>query len=406
MVADNHKVRQSDKWRVLAKGLYGRIPSSCRWLMYPPVFCYRMYDEIRPRFWIGESQGRDDGRVISVLCAAGTWDRSFLFRQIFGEHYRERCIGRAWLWNLSKVLATQGQRCCAVLVRVRPDLRRFLGSQKWISIPAWVVGEVDLPLPHHVLASENVKKDLRRIQKNALNYEISHDMRQFDDFYHRMHVPYIAGAHGDGAIVDSYDQAGKAFKSSELLLVMAEGEPVAGGLIDYSETVPRLMMAGVRDGSRELLRTGVIGARYHFTLRHLASQGYTKAGLGKSRAFLQNGVLQYKKKLGMRLVRMVEGCFYLRVLDGTPAVGEFLVENPLILERDGVLYGAVFVKANAGQLSDGDFAQLDKHFFMEGLSRLLVVPLGESGHSVTVPAELAERITVCAASEFFGCNSR
>jgi len=405
-VTDSRQVRQNDKWRMLAKELYGRIPPSWRRLLYPMVFCYWAYQEIRPRFWIGESQGRDDGRVISVLCVAGNWDRSFLFRQVLGEHHRQRCTGRAWLWNLSKVLTVQGQRCCAVFVRARPGFRRFLGPQKWINIPAWVVGEVDLPLPRHVLASENVKKDLRRIRKNALTYEISHDMRQFDDFYHRMHVPYIAGAHGDSAIVDSYDQAKRAFKGNELLLVMAEGEPVAGGLIDYSETVPRLVMAGVRDGSRELVRAGVIGARYHFTLRHLASQGYTKAGLGKSRAFLQDGVLRYKKKLGMRLIRMAEGCFYLRVFDGTPAVGEFLRENPLIFERDGVLHGAVFVNGDVGQLSDADTAQLDKRFFVEGLSRLWVVSLGKSSRSLTVPPGVAERITVCAASEFFKWNSR
>jgi hypothetical protein len=334
-----------------------------------------------------------------VLCVAGTWDRSFLFGQVLGPHYRERCVGRTWLWKLPKVLAAEGQHCCAVVARVRPGLRRLLGFEKWISIPAWVVGEVDLPLPRHIRTSGNVKKDLRKIQKNALSYEVSQDVEQFDDFYHRMHVPYIAKAHGDGAIMNSYGDARKAFKGSELLIVTTGGEHVAGGLIVYSEGVPRLAMAGVRDGSKELLRTGVIGARYHFTFDHLANQGYTKAGLGKSRAFLQNGALQYKKKLGMRLVGTANGCFYLRVSGRTPASETFMRENPLILERDGVLYGVVFVDAHVGQLSDGEFVQLDKQFFMHGLSRLLVVPLSDSMPIASVPSELASRVAVCPISD-------
>ncbi len=179
-------------FRRLAKAIHGRVPAPLRRILNPLVRGYRVYDEIRPRVWIAESQGGRDGVSVAVLCVAGTWARSFALGEMLGDGYRERCVGRAWLWNLSKVWAEKGRDCCAAVVRVRPGFRRLLSSEKWLQIPAWVDSEVDLPLAPDVLASGNVKKDLRKIRKYGLTYEITRDIEKFDDFYHHMFVPHIA----------------------------------------------------------------------------------------------------------------------------------------------------------------------------------------------------------------------
>ena len=139
---------------------------------------------------------------------------------------------------------------------------------------------------------------------------------------------------------------------SHLLLVTRQGQPVAGNLISYAEAEPLLVVSGVRDGDRRALRDGVGGAIYHLSFRHLTEQGFTRVGLGKSRAFLRDGVLRYKKKLGMKLVGTSEGYFYLRVPHDTEASRAFLKDNPLILDDSGGLHGVVFVETNAGSLSE------------------------------------------------------
>jgi len=401
-VSNRCETRRGSRRRRTLKTLYYRIPPSWRRLLDPLVRCYRLYDEIRPRFWIGDSQQRDDGLSISILCVAGTWDRNFLFDQILGRRHRERCVGRAWLWSVAKVLARKGPDCCAILVHVRPSLRRFLGSRRWLCIPAWVVGEVELPLSPQVLASSNVKEDLRRIRKNALGFTVTRDPRQFDDFYANMYVPHAKRSYGEGARLWPRSLLVKHLDHGELLLVTRQGTPVAGELISYSEAGPLLVVSGVRDGDRRMLRDGVGGAIYHLSFRHLTEQGFTKVGLGKSRAFLCDGVLRYKKKLGMKLVGTSEGYFYLHVPRDTEAARAFLKDNPLILADDGELHGVVFTETNAGPLSEAQGAELDKEFSYDGLSRLWIVPLDSSGVPLRVPALWASRISVRGALEVLG----
>jgi len=396
----SHSKQDGCGLRRLARAGYSCIPPSLRRVLAPLVYCFRAYEEIRPRFWVAESQKQENGMSIAVLCIASTWDRTFVLGQVLGATYRERCVGRTWLWNVSKVLAEKGEHCCAVLVRVRPRFRRLLGSQKWISIPSWVVGELDIPLSPRVLATDSVKSDLRKIRKNTLRVEVTKDIQHFEDFYGSMYIPYATQTHGASARIRSRDILLQAFRNGELLLVSKQGERIAGVLIRYSEAGPRLLVLGIRDGNREFVRDGAIGALYHFAFRYLADKGFTKVGLGKSRAFLKDGILKYKKKLGMRLVGSSEGYFYLRVPQDTEVSRALLKDNPLILEDDGLLYGAVFTDANASQFSDEDFKRFDKDFFMEGLSRVSVVPFDGASAAGAAPPELAQRIDVCRASEF------
>jgi len=392
----------SGRLRGLAKAFYYRIPPPLRRVLAPLVYCFRVYEEIRPRFWVAANQKQEDGTSIAVLCVAGTWDRSFVLGEVLGAGYRERCVGRTWLWNVSKVLAEKGEHCCAVLVRVRPCFRRLLGSEKWLSIPAWVVGEVDLPLSPAVLATGTVKRDLRKIRKNGLTFKVTHDIQEFDDFYHNMHVPHITRVHGNGAIVTPYGIMQKLFRNGELLLVSKQGKPIAGGLISYSDAGPRLAVLGIRDGDREFVRDGAIGAKHHFTFRHLTDKGFTTVGLGKSRAFLKNGVFRYKKKLGMRLLRTADGHFYLRVPQDTEAARALLKANPLIFESDGMLCGAVFTEANTRQFSDEDFMQLHRECFCEGLSEIRMVQFDSSVPRMKVPPGWLDRMSVHRASEILG----
>lgn len=391
--------QDGNPFRKLAKAIYGRIPARLRAILGPLVYGYRVYEEIRPKFWIAESHGPQGGVSVAVLCVAGTWDRSFVLGELLGDGYRERCIGRTWLWNLSKVWARSGEHCCAAVIRIRPGFCRLLGSEKWLRIPAWVNGEVDLPLSPNVLASGNVKKDLRKIRKNELTFEVTRDIEKFDDFYQHMFVPHIARVHGRGARIWPREFVLEHFENGELLLVNKGGRSIAGGLISYAETVPLLAVMGVRDGNREFVREGTIGARYHFTFRHLVEKGFAKVALGRSRAFLDNGVLRYKKKLGVRLVGPTEGYFYLRAPHDSEASRALLKNNPLIFENDGLLYGAVFVEADGNPLSDEDFRRLGREYLYEGLSRILIVPLDPSGQIGTVPPELADEMSISSARE-------
>ncbi len=385
--------------RRLARRIDECIPRRLRWILRPFAYCYELFNEIRPRFWIGESQDSADGAKIMVLCAAQERDRRYLLRRFLGDTCQERCIGRRWLWEIPRVTVQEGRGCCLVAVKTLGRFRRLLKPEQWLYVPGWVAGDVELPLDPGVLRMETVRSDLRKIRRNALQFHVTHDLEQLRDFYDHMYAPYIAQAHGGSAVIMPYESMKAAFPHCELLLVMQADEPIAGLLISYSDTAPRLWSLGVRDANRDFVRDGAIGALYHFSLRHLCEKGYARANLGLSRAFLHDGVLQYKKKLGMRLSRAGREWLAVRILDDSKATRVLLRDTPLIVERDGLLYGLIFVDASADQLSEEDWERLDRQFFMPGLSRLLVVLLGELSLDVAVPAHLAKRITVCSTSD-------
>jgi hypothetical protein len=385
--------------RALVKAIYKRIPWHLRWVLGPLVYCYSAFNEVRPRFWIAEGQEDSDGMRAAVLCAAPGRSRSYLLHQFLGSAYRERCIGRRWLWDIPKVVAGEGRGCCMVAIRTLGRFRRLLKPGRWLYVPGWVTGDVDLPLSPGVLGTETVKSDLRRIRKNALRFQVTQDIAGFDDFYDHMYVPYITQAHGDRAVVVPYESMKADFKECELLLVMQGENPIAGMLISHAHATPRLWSLGIRDANREFVRDGAIGALYHFSLRHLHENGFRQANLGLSRPFLLDGVLRYKKKLGMRLSRAGREWFAIRVLEDSKAARGLLRGTPLIFERDGLLYGAVFPETSASQMSEEDFERFDKDFFMEGLAQVLIVPLGDSSARAMIPSRLSGRIAVCRSSD-------
>jgi hypothetical protein len=389
--------QQDSRLRRLAKATFDHMPTSLRQILSPLARLYSIFNEIRPRFWIAESQGREDATAVAVLCAAQGRDRSYLLRQFLGNAYRERCLGRRWLWNIPEIVAGEGRGCCVAVVKTLGRFHRFLGPHRWLLVPAWVSGEVDCVLDPAVLKMETVKSDLRRIRRNSLGFRVTRDVEQFEDFYRHMYVPYVTDAHGDSAVVTPYASMKMSLEDSELLLVTKEDQAIAGLLISYSQAGPRLRSMGIRDANKEYVRDGAVGALYHFSFHYLREKGFDRVNLGLSRPLLHDGALRYKKKLGMRLSRVGKEWFAVRVLEDSKAARMLLEETPLIFERDGLLYGLICADASAARFSDKDLEWLDRQYSMEGLARLLVISLGCPCHSATVPPELAERITVCRA---------
>jgi hypothetical protein len=390
-----------------AKMLYGKIPRRWRWALRPLEFCYGIYDALRPRFWLAQAQPDGAGGApVTVLCSARRSDRSYLLGQLFGGLCRETYIGRTWLWDVARILAGKGRGCCLAVVTTRDRYRRLLGRGKWLYVPSWVVGELDLPLAPDVLRAETVKSDLRRMRRSGLTFEVTRDLPALEDFYHRMYVPYITQAHGEGAVVMSYEAMKAQFPHCELLLVKKQGLAIAATLILHAPTGTRLWCIGVRDANAQFLGDGALGAAYHFAGQYVQSQGLRRMGLGLSRAFLRDGVLRYKRKLGMRLVGAAHEYFAFHVPRDTPAARTLLESMPWIFEENGALYGAVFVENGQTPLTEQDFRRLHHDFFLEGLAQVLVVPLDSGAPPAAPPHELAGRVSVGVAARLLGTGPR
>ena len=187
--------------------------------------------------------------------------------------------------------------------------------------------------------------------------------------YSDMYSPTMDSAHGPAAIkmpaATMIDRA--ASGEAELVYIYNGDEPVGGSLIVYDSGSPRLLSMGILHGDRVHLRAGVGDAIYLFSFRHLLSRGFGRVDIGRTRPFLNDGTLYYKRRLGMRLSSASKNGFFLKFLKQNRAVEDFICANPFVYSDRSALKGVACFReeserdAAAGQQVPGlaDFALID-----------------------------------------------
>jgi hypothetical protein len=387
-----------------------RVPANlCRTLLRGAVTAWRsvvyglaaaiwFLGHFRVELWRVEGEEQNSRLPLSILCAVNDDDheRNYVLQLIFGDSYCQKRLGRFWLWNLGKTISA-ASNCSFIVLRLCDLHLKVARMGDWFLIPAWLLGEVDLP--RNSQANHKVSGDLRRIRRHELQGEITHDPQQLDDFYHNMHVPYATARFGNCAGVASYERVRRQFQHSELLLIKNRDRSIAGQIILYLGKTAHLWDMGVRDGNHEYVKDGACCALSHFGLQYLENKGYKKASLGYSRPFLHDGTLQFKKKWSQRLVTADDEGFALKVLSRTPAAKAFLCHNPFIFRRRGKFFAAVFVDGDRPP-SDEEIRAIDSDYFYAGLARLFIYCLepAEGRPPNQLPPDLAERIELrCVA---------
>jgi hypothetical protein len=350
--------------------------------------------KLKLNLWIVEGMELGSGMPLSIICAIENRQfRNYLCGLIYGDSFKELNLGRVWYCNTIRIIRKTKYDCAIMFVEVHNSLGEILNSKKWFYIPQWVKGEVDIPIGTLVLQDRSLKSDLRRIRKNALQYQVCRDSESLSDFYYNMHIPYITISHGNCAHISPFEEMKRGLTSGDLLFVTQQGERIAGALILYEETGARLKSFGVRGGNNKYLIDGVIGALYYYSLVYLESKGFNKVNFGWSRSFLRDGVLRYKAKWSQRLFGTSQNGIALRVLSDTQAVRNFLYRNPFIFKRQNLLYGAYFIDSFES-LSPEEFKKIDDDYCLFGLSKLFVYRIVSSTpvNRVKVPPELASRV--------------
>jgi hypothetical protein len=356
---------------------------------------------LRVELWSVEGDEKHSGLPLSILCAANDEDRNYLLGLIFGDSHRGRRLGRFWIWNVAKAIPAVASGCSMIFVELLEPHRRFTRCGDGFFIPMWLLGEVDLP--RDTAATHKVSGDLRRIRRHGLQFEITRDLGQLDDFYHNMHLPYITKTFGNCADPCPYERMKTYFEFSDLLVIKNQERSIAGQLIMHYKAGPFLGDMGIRDGNREYVKDGAACALYHFGLQYLQEKGCKRAWLGYSRPFLRDGVLQFKKKWSQKITDSYTNGFALHVLSYTSAVRAFLGNNPFVFKRYGRFYGAVFADGDK-PLSTEDAQQIDKDYFHPGLSRLFIYRLvaEDPATAEPLPEELCERIELRSVRNLLG----
>jgi hypothetical protein len=170
----------------------------------------------------------------------------------------------------------------------------------------------------------------------------------------------------------------------------------------FYETVGEVtgLAIGLNDGDPVLLRTGAGSAIYYYSILHLAEKGFKTLKCGWSRTFLHDGVLQYKKSWGLRIVDTHNIGSLLVALNDSPQTRMFFQSIPLIGVTDNKLTGIVFVRQEDVQ-SELKLIELHRKYFISGMERLRVLASGDSAAHPVVPDKLAGQLILESADDFF-----
>jgi len=121
-----------------------------------------------------------------------------------------------------------------------------------------------------------------------------------------------------------------------------------------------------------------------------------------SRPFLKDGVLQYKRKWKIRIIKSPEAGIFIKPLVQTGGVKGFFLNNPFIYIDKKNLKAAFFIEKEKFS-SKENFQKIYRNCNLRGLSKLTVYRFGEklSKDDRIIPAEFSDRVELYSTQSLF-----
>jgi hypothetical protein len=370
----------------------------------------KIKSNIKLRVWLVSGTELHSGEHFTIFYAGERINKNYIANLIYGDQYSEIELGTKWIDNNFRIakLAKQNMQDCSMMVlEVNERLHKLIKRKKDFYLPFWVRGEVDIPL---TASNNSMKEDLRIIRKNNLKLEVTTEKSQFDKFFNDMYLPYMAHRYGNTNLAIKFDYLMRYLESEkcELLLIKKEEEHISGQVIVFEENSPKLLILGIKDGNPHYLRYGAGAAGYYLASSYLAKRGYKSLNLGGSRPFLKDGVLQFKKRRGLRLTSKDKKGFLVKPLSPSTGLKGFFLRNPFIYTHRERLYAAIFVEEDEACSCDQSLEDLCRCFYLDGLSKLNIYPFKVNGSNPKrlVPSAFSNKITILSADHIFAPTLR
>jgi hypothetical protein len=355
---------------------YKTSPAIVRLLLRPAFWAYhalrKTYGVLRPCVWALKSAGQNEGSGGLLFCGdAG--DKNYIVRMTFAGGCAQTEMGRLWVWQVIRLIRSRACGLDFLMYDVPLRLSGLLGRRRCFCLPLWAHGDLDSSLID--FKSRSLKEDIRKIRnKYAYTFEVTADRAGLKFFYDEMYVPYAKAQYGEELILDDFEDMVQAAENMEVLWIIKEGVRVAGMCFYYKEGKATLKSMGVLKGDEELVKSGAIQAMYYYMTNHLKDKGYSRAGVGGSRPFFTDGVLNFKKKWGLRLTRCQSNVIRVYPLRDTRWARNFVITNPCITLEGNDFVGMAFVEKD-GKLTDEDIKGYARYLW-PGLKRFVLYSFG------------------------------
>ncbi|MCC6682750.1 MAG: hypothetical protein IT445_17755 [Phycisphaeraceae bacterium] len=346
-------------------------------------------DEALLRLWHGwrEAAGRQVGiEMMSngscrVLAAGRATSMDYFLDRLPGGMPRVESSRTVSRGALAAALHDQINDADLLLARLpRRWLQRHPGAfdGRWWRVPEVVGEKIVLPesdtanlIPWKNASNQN---NLARIRKHNLSWSISHDERDFDYFYHRMYLPFLAQRYGEQSQPRSEHRIRRRFRQGGILWVTQGERKLAAEVFSIRGRQLSSLLMAPEPRYPDAVKMGSLSATYLFMLQWAWQQGCREVLEGVSRPSLSDGVVIHKKHWGAQLVDSPDARHDLLFAwpRFTPPIARFLHESPLVVRDGDQLSGLTTMPLDASP-DPGLTEQHLKSIASAGLSRLHVI---------------------------------
>lgn len=295
--------------------------------------------------------------------------------RFFSAPPRHEIVGEEVIWRLGTALENHRAQADLIIVAADRVSAGLFPRRNYLRLPSLVDARMAVPTDDNAFAKSNdgIISDLRRLRRHQYEWKITSSAAEFDLFYERFYLPYVRLRHGDLAIAQDREWLRYRYPQGEVLWTMRKGAPVAGNLICRRGDTLISVLNGVLDGDPERLKAGALAAIYMQSLEYARQLGCRYFDLGGCRPSLHDGVLRFKRKMGITLLGAHDAHdFLIRWNAWTPGVAAFLAGTGLIYRENGG-FSAVAALNSTEPATQEDADRTHHMLWTGGLQRLSLV---------------------------------
>lgn len=321
-----------------------------------------------------------NGKNIKVLFSGDEFAYLYLIKTIFSETPKKEYIKEIPFWSINKSIKDLSDKADLFFIKTDRFFSRRLQNKGLIIIPDWVDSWIDVSVPKDDIL-KNLKKSARedvvKLKKYGYTYDFSSKPEDFEFFYKNLYVPFMQNRHGvyeypSWWTLDYAEMIGMfQSKRAKLLWVKDKDKYVAGVVMFNVKKIAYPIYMGVDINSDYWEKCGS-AAIYYFSTIWAKENGFKLVRIGDVRSFFHDGLFQYKRKWGIFINENYNrlGIIGLKICNyKSPAVVDFLENNPFIYSNKGILKGFIFIKNEVSSIKIQD---IFKEYYTNGLKNITI----------------------------------
>lgn len=335
---------------------------------------------------------QDSSKPLTMLYIGYGTNLEFLSHAAFDENPVVQKMGRCNIWRAGVAVEEYSEGTDMVVVDIPwPYDISMPRDDRIVEVPAWIRQEIQLAdsFDNTIASLRKSVRDsqLRKIRKFKLTHATTHDAADIDHFYDAMYVPHVQRRFGLHADIESRRVVHRCVAAGALLNILRDDEVIgACVLLPKDDTLRMLLIGFPKENLRQV--DGASAALYFYTLKYAHEKGFRSVDYCGSRPFLNDGVLDVKRRWGAGLFDDWSMQHVLiQINEWSPGAQSFLGSCPIISCEGDKLIGRVL--ASEDELTEAYVKKTVHRFVSPGIDGLNIYSTREPSNTAIQVADSA-----------------